>query len=122
MARTRKPGPPLRAAAFGFGAVGSAARASIFATIVCAVFAGMRRSRRRGLRAVHDLEHPAKLSNGCACVKARDIQQVLGGRKFNEALNENPGEHFTPRHVVHLMVDLLPVNVHAWGRPCASAR
>ena len=25
-------------------------------------------------------------------------------RKFNEALNENPGEHFTPRDVVHLMV------------------
>ena len=24
-------------------------------------------------------------------------------RKFNEALNENPGEHFTPRDVVHLM-------------------
>jgi len=28
-------------------------------------------------------------------------------RKFNEALNENPGEHFTPRDVVHLMVDML---------------
>ena len=28
-------------------------------------------------------------------------------RKFNEALNENPGEHFTPRDVVSLMVDLL---------------
>jgi len=28
-------------------------------------------------------------------------------RKFNEALNENPGEHFTPRDVVRLMVDLL---------------
>ena len=28
-------------------------------------------------------------------------------RKFNEALNENLGEHFTPRDVVHLMVDLL---------------
>ena len=28
-------------------------------------------------------------------------------RKFNEALNENPGEHFTRRDVVHLMVDLL---------------
>ncbi|MCY4660296.1 MAG: N-6 DNA methylase [Acidobacteria bacterium] len=28
-------------------------------------------------------------------------------RKFNEALNENPGEHITPRDVVHLMVDLL---------------
>ena len=28
-------------------------------------------------------------------------------RRFNEAMNENPGEHFTPRDVVHLMVDLL---------------
>jgi type I restriction enzyme M protein len=28
-------------------------------------------------------------------------------RKFNEALNENPGEHFTPRDVVHLMVNLM---------------
>ena len=28
-------------------------------------------------------------------------------RKFNEAMDENPGEHFTPRDVVHLMVDLM---------------
>ena len=28
-------------------------------------------------------------------------------RRFNEALNETPGEHFTPRDVVHLMVDLM---------------
>jgi type I restriction enzyme M protein len=28
-------------------------------------------------------------------------------RKFNEASNENPGEHFTPREVVRLMVNLL---------------
>jgi type I restriction enzyme M protein len=28
-------------------------------------------------------------------------------RRFNEALNENPGEHFTPREVVRLMVHLL---------------
>ncbi len=28
-------------------------------------------------------------------------------RKFNEALDENPGEHFTPRDVVHLMVELM---------------
>ncbi len=28
-------------------------------------------------------------------------------RRFNEALDENPGEHFTPREVIHLMVDLL---------------
>lgn len=31
-------------------------------------------------------------------------------RKFNEALNENPGEHFTPREVISLMVDLLLLN------------
>ena len=30
-------------------------------------------------------------------------------RRFNEALDENPGEHFTPRDVVHLMVDLMLV-------------
>jgi len=28
-------------------------------------------------------------------------------RKFNEALNQNPGEHFTPREVIRLMVDLV---------------
>ena len=28
-------------------------------------------------------------------------------RKFNEALDENPGEHFTPRDVVQLMVELM---------------
>jgi len=28
-------------------------------------------------------------------------------RKFNEALNENPGEHFTPRDAIRLMVDLV---------------
>jgi len=28
-------------------------------------------------------------------------------RKFNEALDENPGEHFTPREVINLMVSVL---------------
>jgi type I restriction enzyme M protein len=28
-------------------------------------------------------------------------------RRFNEALNENPGEHFTPREVIDLMVRLV---------------
>ncbi len=28
-------------------------------------------------------------------------------RKFNEALDENPGEHFTPREVIRLMVNLI---------------
>jgi type I restriction enzyme M protein len=30
-------------------------------------------------------------------------------RRFNEANNENPGEHFTPREVIRLMVDLMLV-------------
>ncbi len=30
-------------------------------------------------------------------------------RRFNEATNENPGEHFTPREVIHLMVNLIMV-------------
>jgi type I restriction enzyme M protein len=30
-------------------------------------------------------------------------------RKFNEANNENPGEHFTPREIIRLMVDLMLV-------------
>ena len=30
-------------------------------------------------------------------------------RKFNEATNENPGEHFTPREVIDLMVNVLLV-------------
>src|SRR5260370_14151890 len=33
------------------------------------------------------------------------LQELI--RKFNEALNENPGEHFTPREVIRLMVNLL---------------
>ena len=44
-------------------------------------------------------------------------------RKFNEALNENPGEHFTPRDVVHLMVDLMLAGDEAQlrrGRPTRS--
>jgi type I restriction enzyme M protein len=28
-------------------------------------------------------------------------------RKFNEATNENPGEHFTPREVIHLMANIV---------------
>src|SRR2546425_4230576 len=37
-------------------------------------------------------------------------------RKFNEALNENPGEHFTPRDVVDLMVDLMLAGDEARNR------
>jgi type I restriction enzyme M protein len=31
-------------------------------------------------------------------------------RRFNEALNENPGEHFTPREVIQLMVEMLLID------------
>ena len=43
-------------------------------------------------------------------------------RKFNEALNENPGEHFTPRDVVHLMVDLLMAGDEHELRPKGTVR
>jgi len=46
--------------------------------------------------------HPDKASN-------HDMGYIFEEliRKFNEALNENPGEHFTPREVIRLMVNLL---------------
>lgn len=45
---------------------------------------------------------PAALSN-------HDMGYVFESliRKFNEALDENPGEHFTPREVIRLMVTLM---------------
>src|SRR3989475_1028766 len=46
--------------------------------------------------------HPGKVSNP---MMGTIFEELI--RKFNEALNENPGEHFTPRDVVHLMVDLM---------------
>ncbi len=46
--------------------------------------------------------HPDKIDNA---TMGTIFEELL--RKFNEALNENPGEHFTPRDVVHLMVDLM---------------
>jgi len=46
--------------------------------------------------------HPEKVSN----VEMGYIFEELV-RRFNEALDENPGEHFTPREVIRLMVDLL---------------
>jgi len=46
--------------------------------------------------------HPDKVDNA---VMGTIFEELI--RKFNEALNENPGEHFTPRDVVHLMADLL---------------
>lgn len=46
--------------------------------------------------------HPNRVSN-------HDVGYIFEEliRKFNEALNENPGEHFTPREVIRLMVNLL---------------
>lgn len=46
--------------------------------------------------------HPDKVSN----IEMGYIFEELI-RKFNEALDENPGEHFTPREVIRLMVSLL---------------
>ena len=46
--------------------------------------------------------HPDKVDNP---TMGMIFEELI--RKFNEALNENPGEHFTPRDVVHLMVDLM---------------
>ena len=50
---------------------------------------------------------------GDASHVARNLRNYIGHhlreliRKFNGAPNENPGERFTPRDRVHLMVDLL---------------
>jgi len=46
--------------------------------------------------------HPDRIDNA---TMGTIFEELI--RKFNEALNENPGEHFTPRDVVHLMVDLM---------------
>jgi type I restriction enzyme M protein len=46
--------------------------------------------------------HPSRVDNP---TMGMIFEELI--RKFNEALNENPGEHFTPRDVVHLMVDLM---------------
>ena len=46
--------------------------------------------------------HPDRIDNP---TMGTIFEELL--RKFNEALDENPGEHFTPRDVVHLMVDLM---------------
>ncbi|MCY3801562.1 MAG: class I SAM-dependent DNA methyltransferase [Chloroflexi bacterium] len=46
--------------------------------------------------------HPDKVDNS---TMGTIFEELI--RRFNEALNENPGEHFTPRDVVHLMVDLM---------------
>ena len=48
--------------------------------------------------------HPERVDNP---TMGTIFEELL--RRFNEALNENPGEHFTPRDVVHLMVDLMLV-------------
>ncbi|MCL5959416.1 MAG: type I restriction-modification system subunit M [Chloroflexi bacterium] len=46
--------------------------------------------------------HPVRVSN---LEMGYIFEELI--RKFNEALNENPGEHFTPREVIRLMVNLL---------------
>src|SRR3989304_10621332 len=46
--------------------------------------------------------HPEKVSNH---EMGYIFEELV--RKFNEALNENPGEHFTPREVIRFMVNLV---------------
>ncbi len=46
--------------------------------------------------------HPDKVSNH---EMGLIFEELI--RRFNEALDENPGEHFTPREVIRLMVNLL---------------
>ena len=46
--------------------------------------------------------HPDRIDNAAM---GTIFEELI--RRFNEALNENPGEHFTPRDVVHLMVGLM---------------
>ena len=46
--------------------------------------------------------HPDKVDNPAM---GTIFEELI--RKFNESLDENPGEHFTPRDVVHMMVDLM---------------
>jgi len=46
--------------------------------------------------------HPDKVSNH---EMGYIFEELV--RKFNEALNENPGEHFTPREVIRFMVNLV---------------
>jgi type I restriction enzyme M protein len=45
--------------------------------------------------------HPDKVDNLTMGYVFEDLI-----RRFNEALNENPGEHFTPREVIKVMVNL----------------
>lgn len=46
--------------------------------------------------------HPDRVSN---LAMGYIFEELI--RKFNEATNENPGEHFTPREIIRLMVNLL---------------
>lgn len=46
--------------------------------------------------------HPDKVSN---LEMGYIFEELI--RRFNEASNENPGEHFTPREIIRLMVNLL---------------
>ena len=61
--------------------------------------------------------HPEKVDNP---TMGTIFEELI--RKFNEALNENPGEHFTPRDVVHLMVDVMLAGDEALLRPKEVAR
>jgi type I restriction enzyme M protein len=69
--------------------------------------------------------HPDRVPNH---VMGSIFEELI--RKFNEALNENPGEHFTPREVIHLMVGitlakdtdaLIPGKVRKIYDPCCGS-
>ena len=65
--------------------------------------AGFSRNMREVLERFRTVDlHPGKIDNP---TMGTIFEELI--RKFNEALDENPGEHFTPRDVVHLMVDLM---------------
>ena len=53
--------------------------------------------------------HPPSVGNAESSVSNAEMGLIFEEliRKFNEASNENPGEHFTPREVIRLMVELL---------------
>ena len=55
--------------------------------------------------------HPGKVDNP---TMGTIFEELI--RKFNEALDENPGEHFTPRDVVHLTVKLAPDDAQEYVR------
>lgn len=61
--------------------------------------------------------HPARVDNP---TMGLIFEELI--RRFNESLDENPGEHFTPRDVVHLMADLMLADGRRMGDQAAIRR